>query len=76
MSTETTVSMIPNCDFCFNPASYDGKTKMGPWANMCEDCFKKYGVGLGTGKGQKFIATASYDEMANYIASHCNEEAL
>lgn len=32
----------------------DGKTKMGPWANMCAACAKRYGVGLGTGRGQRY----------------------
>ena len=32
----------------------DGKTKRGPWANMCEHCFNAHGVGLGTGKGQRY----------------------
>jgi hypothetical protein len=26
------------------------------WAIMCLDCHKKYGAGLGTGKGQKYNA--------------------
>lgn len=60
--TEVKVSRIPDCDIhkyelgqTGVPASYDGKTKMGPWANMCEDCFETYGVGLGLGRGQKLI---------------------
>lgn len=32
------------CDFCTKPAIYDGKTFMGPWANMCELHFTKYGI--------------------------------
>lgn len=36
-------------------AHYDGKTIKGPWANMCGACFDSYGVGLGTGRGQKLI---------------------
>ena len=32
----------------------DGKTKVGFWANMCPACHKEFGVGLGTGKGQKY----------------------
>jgi hypothetical protein len=49
----------PNCDIHFYeknttvPALYDGKTKQGRWANMCQSCFEIHGVGLGTGKGQK-----------------------
>ena len=45
--------MNPTCDICNKqPAKYDGKTIMGPWAYMCEECFKVYGEGLGLGKGQ------------------------
>lgn len=50
---ETFVEKLPKCDFCSATASYDGRTKMGPWAYMCEECFQKYGVGLGVGRGQK-----------------------
>jgi hypothetical protein len=32
----------------------DGKTTMGPWANMNPDSFKQHGVGLGMGKGQLY----------------------
>jgi hypothetical protein len=32
----------------------DGKTCMGPWANMCMACHRKYGAGLGTGLGQHY----------------------
>jgi len=52
---------MPKCDMCDPGAKttskvmYDGKTAMGPWANMCGHCFKRYGVGLGLGKGQKLI---------------------
>lgn len=51
--TETYVEKLPKCDFCPKEAAYDARTKMGPWAYMCEECFKKYGVGLGVGRGQK-----------------------
>lgn len=34
----------------------DGKTIHGPWALMCASCFKKHGIGLGIGKGQKYDA--------------------
>jgi len=46
---------ISMCEFdgCAEPAVVDGKTRIGPWANMCELHFQKYGIGLGTGKGQK-----------------------
>jgi hypothetical protein len=32
----------------------DGRTKQGPWGLMCPVCHKHQGVGLGTGKGQKY----------------------
>jgi len=52
---EVLVGAYPVCDFCGGEAHYDGKTKMGPWANMCDKCFRVYGVGLGTGCGQKLV---------------------
>lgn len=55
MSSSTTVSRIPKCDFCSNPAYADGKTITGPWANMCGSHFEAHGVGLGTGKGQRLV---------------------
>ena len=55
------------CDFCIRQRSdlsqplatkffVDGKTQMGPWAIMCDAHFERYGVGLGTGLGQKYDA--------------------
>lgn len=32
----------------------DGKTKMGPWAFMAPQSFRLFGVGLGTGRGQRY----------------------
>ena len=62
--TQVEVSKLPQCDFCkedptvmYQGAMYDGRTRMGPWANMCQDCFKRFGVGLGLGKGQKLVLT-------------------
>ena len=46
------------CQLChlpfFNNVIYDAKTIHGPWAYMCEHCFKASGKGLGTGLGQKY----------------------
>jgi len=60
--TEVIVNKLPQCDTCFAykrlvgiPAAYDGKTKKGPWAYMCQECFEIYGVGLGLGKGHRFV---------------------
>ena len=52
---EVKVEVLPKCDFCDRQAAYDGKTKMGPWANMCEAHFNVYGIGLGLGRGQRLI---------------------
>jgi hypothetical protein len=46
-----------NCDLCGNPIGklfVDGRTRMGSWANMCRACHSAYGLGVGTGKGQRF----------------------
>ena len=37
------------------PATFDAKTTSGPWAYMCDECFRKYGIGLGVGLGQQII---------------------
>lgn len=58
MGNTIRTSVFHYCDLCPRGdeviAQYDGKTKWGPWANMCEKHFAEAGVGLGTGKGQKF----------------------
>ena len=67
MSDSVKVSELPQCSFKDNlrasppwcrdggEAHYDGKTIYGSWAYMCEEHFSAYGVGLGTGRGQKLI---------------------
>lgn len=45
------------CDLCQNKIAHqfiDGKTQMGPWANMCPNCFTVHGIQLGEGFGQKY----------------------
>ena len=45
------------CDHCHRPfgdIKYDAMTIFGPWADLCEDCFKKIGIGLGIGLGQQY----------------------
>lgn len=53
--TEVKVNVLPKCNFCNDTACYDGKTKHGPWAYMCEGDFAVHGVGLGLGLGQKLV---------------------
>lgn len=46
------------CDICGEEISktlIDGNTIHGSWAVMCPKCHKIHGVGLGTGKGQKYV---------------------
>lgn len=52
------------CDLCDHPITgtfIDGKTRMGPWANMCPSCHRIHGSGLGMGRGQKYTRTPSSD---------------
>jgi len=47
------------CDFCGEnnlKTLIDGKTIFGPWAVMCEFCHLTKGIGIGLGKGQKYIS--------------------
>lgn len=48
---------LEKCDVCHGllPAIFiDGKTKIGPWGILCPKCHLNIGVGLGTGRGQKY----------------------
>lgn len=50
------------CDLCSHPITkvfVDGKTRLGPWGNLCPSCHTGYGAGLGTGRGQRYERTAS-----------------
>jgi len=56
--TEVTITEPKFCDFCLpgtTQALYDGKTFIGPWANMCERHWRQYGIALGLGKGQRLV---------------------
>lgn len=70
--TETYVEKLPKCDFCEETAAYDGRTKMGPWAYMCELHFKAYGVGLGVGRGQKLKLRS--DSFASCVITEAGEK--
>ncbi len=57
------------CDVCgwsldLETDLYDAKTKLGPWATMCGYCFEGLGIGLGTGKGQKYVK----DETGQFVS--------
>jgi hypothetical protein len=52
------------------PARYDGATRQGPWAYMCDGCFMTYGVGLGLGRGQRLILRREPDTGAAADGTH------
>jgi len=52
---------VGECNLCGQVNLFefvDGKTRMGPWANMCMPCYRKVGVGLGVGRGQRYARLA------------------
>jgi hypothetical protein len=68
MSTQVRVDRYPDCGICkelarlgcrtgsqVEQAAYDGKTIYGLWAYMCATHFDGWGIGLGTGRGQKLV---------------------
>ena len=50
--------LVPlNCDLChgvIGSTFVDGRTTQGPWGCLCPQCHSRYGVGLGTGRGQRY----------------------
>lgn len=58
--TKIKVQKLPSCSFHVGIAAhYDGKTKAGYWAYMCDACFRSKGIGLGLGKGQELVKVAA-----------------
>jgi hypothetical protein len=58
-----------SCDICKSDSVkevfIDGATYQGPWAILCLKCFAMHGVGLGTGKGQKYeLSNGEYVKIA------------
>ena len=47
----------------------DGRTKHGPWAIMNPTSFEMYGVGLGTGNGQKYVRGSAANVDGRYTWS-------
>lgn len=54
--TYWTGTLPQNDDFGkpYGHVMYDAKTILGPWANMRESSFLKYGIGTGPGLGQRY----------------------
>ena len=45
------------CDICgrvLEKVCYNARTKLGLCVWICQECFKRYGVGLGRGQGQEY----------------------
>ena len=55
MADEAKVVKLPYCDLCGAEAHYDAKTTQGPWGYLCDEHFAEFGVGLGTGRGQRLV---------------------
>jgi len=53
--TGTPVSECNICDTKIEEVFIDGATWRGAWAIMCPNCYASHGIGLGLGKGQKFV---------------------
>jgi hypothetical protein len=57
MSDDFTVRVVkfPKCAIrgCRAESHFDGKTKMGDWATMCDKHFLEFGIGVGSGKGNR-----------------------
>jgi hypothetical protein len=48
-------TIVDDFDEPYEDVMIDGKTKMGPWANMTPKSWTTYGIGrLGQGYGQKY----------------------
>jgi len=59
MCKEVKVLELPQCQMCeASVASYDSRLfAQTIWAFLCEKCYEKFGVSLGTGNAQKLILT-------------------
>jgi len=57
------------CDFCKQVAKYDGKTKLGPWAFMCEEHFKHLGYSI-----PGLYTALDKQSCAVKACAHCGKE--
>jgi hypothetical protein len=61
---------VSTCDLCvktLEDAFIDGKMDHGTWAKMCPACHRRWGVGLGQGKGQKYVRVGQTDEWMQEV---------
>jgi hypothetical protein len=50
------------CDLCnarIEDQFFNARIRTGGWATTCPDCHRRYGVGLGLGRGQRYTQVAS-----------------
>ena len=43
------------CKCCLRDSFVDGKTVRGQWGILCTTCHDQLGIGLGTGRGQRYF---------------------
>lgn len=67
----TPKAINPKCDFCDKEAIYDGKTKLGPWAYMCEEHKNVMGV---TGKAAELYIRRLKTAEPKRRCTICGEE--
>ncbi len=48
----SSMCQLEGCDI--QDTFVDGVIRSGQWAIMCPECHKIFGMGLGTGRGQKY----------------------
>jgi len=54
--TKVTIDHKRKCEFCGDPALFEGETLSGGISDMCSACFERYGTGLEDGKGQRIVS--------------------
>lgn len=64
--TPPTICQVCGCSIAREQSSkgvfVDGRARhVSIWAFMCSDCHAKHGVGIGTGKGQKYQWNARHE---------------
>jgi hypothetical protein len=63
-------SAVNTCDLCgktLEDAFIDGKMDYGTWAKMCPACHRRWGMGLGDGKGQKYVRISLMNEWMQEV---------
>jgi hypothetical protein len=61
----------PMCDLCADGtrAIYDAASRQGPWGYMCQRHYDQFGVGLGTGRGQRLVVEGECAQLCGKQAT-------